>query len=238
MSTVTLGDPALNLQVTKQRTTVVVEPTSTAGGNYDSAEITTAIYINNDQAREVEFIVPYSTEDFSASLAVISAGPDVFKKRLARIERVGGNLERIKPYLRKLGYAEESFDTQEELKAIAKQFRAGTLELPAGPIVVKIQVTAMIEPKQTDQLKTFAFRAYSPLPAFGIVGGHVALTLAVLFKGDENIKPQVSKAEVSNPFGDNLPITGTPILGQAVGEDLLYWWKWLIDPVVDFEYHY
>jgi hypothetical protein len=238
MSTITLGDPALNLQVTKQRTTVVVEPTSTAGGDYDSAEITTAIYINNDQAREVEFIVPYSTEDFSASLAVISAGQDAFKKRLTQVDRISGNLSRIKPYLRKLGLAEESFDTQKELTAIAKQFRAGTLELPAGPIVVKIQVTAMVEPKEINGVKTFAFRAYSPLPAFGIVGGHVALTLAVLFKGDENIKPQVSKADVSNPFGDNLPVAGTPILGQAVGEDVLYWWKWLIDPVVDFEYHY
>lgn len=238
MSAITLGDPALNLQVTKQRTTVVVEPTSTAGGDYDCAEITTTIYINNDQPREVEFIVPYSTEEFSASLAVISAGQDTFRKRLTHIDHITGDLKRIKPYLRKLGLDETNFDTQEELAAVAKQFRAGTLELPAGQMVVKIQVTAMVNPKQADQPKTFAFRAYSPLPAFNVTSGHKELTLAVLFKGDENVKPQVSKAEISDPFGDKLPEAVTSIEAQPAGEDLLYWWKWFVDPVVDFEYHY
>ena len=238
MDTITLGDSTLNLPVAKQRTTVIIEPTSAAGGTYDSAEITTSITINNDQPRKIEFIVPYSTEQFSASLAVISAGPLVYKKRLARIERIGGDLERVKPYLRKMGYADDAFDTPAELKAIAGKFRAGTLELPAGTIVVKIQVTAVIEPVLKDGVNLFAFKAYSPLPAFGIAGGRVPLTLTVLFKGDETIKPVITKSEVTNPFGDGLNPVGSPILGQVLCEDLAYCWKWQTDPVVDFEYHY
>ena len=238
MDTITLGDSALNLPIVKQRTTVIIEPTSSAGGTYDSAEITTSITINSDQPRKVEFIVPYTTEQFSTSLAVISAGPAVYKKRLARIERIKGNLERIKPYLRKMGYAEDAFDTQDELEAIASKFRAGTLELPTGMIVVKIQVTATVMPVQKDSINTFGFKAYSPLPAFGIAGGRVPLTLTVLFKGDESIKPVITKSEVTNPFGDGLNPVGTPILGQVLCEDIIFCWKWQTDPVVDFEYHY
>ena len=78
MNKTILGDSVLNLQILKQHTTVVVEPTSQMGGTYDSAEITTVFTVNNDQEREVEFILPYSTVKFSASLAVISAGEQIY----------------------------------------------------------------------------------------------------------------------------------------------------------------
>ena len=50
MATKILGDPALNLQVVKQRTTVVVEPISQSGSEYDSAEITTVVTMDNNQS--------------------------------------------------------------------------------------------------------------------------------------------------------------------------------------------
>lgn len=239
MATLTLGDPALNLPVVKQRTTVVVEPTSKGGGTYDSAEITTVITINNDQPREVEFILPYSTVQFSASMAVTSAGDTSYKERIVRVGRLDGNLERVKPYLQKIGLSPDAYDTDKELRAIVNQFRAGTLKLPAGLITVKVQLSAVIQLiDKPDGTKVYSFKAYSPLPAFGMAGGRVPLTLAVLFKGDESIRPQVTKYEVTNPFGDGANSNTTQVLAQPFGEDISFYWKWQTDPVVEFEYHY
>ncbi len=239
MAVLTLGDPALNLPVVKQRTTVLVEPTSRSGGKYDSAEITTVITINNDQPRDVEFILPYSTEQFSASMGVTSAGDASYKQRITRVGRVEGDLERVKPYLQKIGLSPDAYDTSQELKAIAGQFRAGKLSLPAGLITVKIQLSAVInEITKADDTKVYSFKAYSPLPAFGMSGGRVPLTLAVLFKGDESIRPQVTKYEVTNPFGDGANSNTIQILAQPFGEDVSFYWKWQTDPVVEFEYHY
>ena len=97
MATKILGDPALNLQVVKQRTTVVVEPISQSGSEYDSAEITTVVTMDNNQSEEVEFILPYPTVQFSASLAVTSAGDEFYKERITRVGRITGDLQRIKP---------------------------------------------------------------------------------------------------------------------------------------------
>jgi hypothetical protein len=238
MATKILGDPALNLQVVKQRTTVVVEPISQSGSEYDSAEITTVVTMDNNQSEEVEFILPYPTVQFSASLAVTSAGDEFYKERITRVGRITGDLKRIKPYIQRLGLSPDSYDTGKELKAIAKQFRAGTLKLPAGLITVKIQLSAVINAStNADGIKMYSFKAYSPLPAFSLSNQRTPLTLAVLFKGDESIHPQIVKREVANPFGDNTnPIT--EILDQSLGEDISFYWKWQTDPVVTFEYHY
>lgn len=238
MATKILGDPALNLQVVKQRTTVVVEPISQSGSEYDSAEITTVVTMDNNQSEEVEFILPYPTVQFSASLAVTSAGDEFYKERITRVGRITGDLKRIKPYIQRLGLSPDSYDTGKELKAIAKQFRAGTLKLPAGLITVKIQLSAVINAStNADGIKMYSFKAYSPLPAFSLSNQRTPLTLAVLFKGDESIHTQIIKREVANPFGDNTnPIT--EILDQSLGEDISFYWKWQADPVVTFEYHY
>ncbi len=236
----TLGDPALNLQVVKQRTTVIVEPTSRAGGAYDSAEITTVFTLNNPQAEQsVEFILPYVTEQFSASMGVVSNGEQSFKNRLVRVGRVDGNLDRVKPYLRKIGYSEESFDTGKEIKAIAGQFRAGTLQIPTGQSIVKIQMSVVVNPvTKEDGSTVYVFKAYSPLPTLGLAGGRVPLTLATHFKGDEAIRPQITKYEVTNPYGDGAVNTPIQIIAQPFGEDVSFYWKWQSDPVVEFEYHY
>jgi len=238
MSKTTLGDSALNLQILKQHTTVVVEPTSQMGGTYDSAEITTVFTINNDQEREVEFILPYSTVKFSASIAVISAGEQAYGERIAQVGRIGGDLSRIKPYLQKIGLSEDQYDTNKELKSIAKQFRAGKLKLPQGQVTIKIQLSAVIdEITGEDEVKRYSFKAYSPLPAFSMAGGRVPLTLTALFKGDEVIRPQDITYNITNPFGDGTnPVT--ELLNQQVGEDITFFWKWQTDPVVEFTYNY
>lgn len=239
MAALTLGDPALNLPIVKQRTTVVVEPTSHSGSTYDSAEITTVLTINNDQPREVEFILPYSTVQFSATMAVTSAGDAAYKERIVRVGRIDGNLERVKPYLQKIGLKPEDYDTPQELKTLIGQFRAGVLKLPAGQVTVKIQLSAVVnEMTKADGTSVRSFKAYSPLPALAMNGGRVPLTLAVLFKGDESIRPQVTKYEVTNPFGDGANSNTIQILAQPFGEDVSFYWKWQTDPVVEFEYHY
>ena len=238
MDKTTLGDSALNLQILKQHTTVVVEPTSQMGGTYDSAEITTVFTVNNDQEREVEFILPYSTVKFSASIAVISAGEQAYREREAEVKRIKGDLSRIKPYLQKIGLSEDRYDTDKELKSIAKQFRAGKLKLPQGQVTLKVQLSAVIdEITDEDGVKRYLFKAYCPLPAFGMAGGRVPLTLTALFKSDENIKTQNIAYNVTNPFGDNTnPVT--ELVNQPLGEDITFFWKWQTDPVVEFTYNY
>lgn len=238
MNKTILGDSALNLQISKQHTTVVVEPTSQMGGTYDSAEITTVFTVNNDQEREVEFILPYSTVKFSASIAVISAGEQAYGERIAQVGRIGGDLSRIKPYLQKIGLSKDQYDTDKELKSIAKQFRAGKLKLPQGQVTIKVQLSAVIdEITGEDGVKHYSFKAYSPLPAFSMAGGRVLLTLTTLFKGDEVIKPQDITYNITNPFGDGTnPVT--ELSNQQLGEDIAFFWKWQTDPVVEFTYHY
>ncbi|MDO4713070.1 MAG: hypothetical protein Q4B05_04180 [Candidatus Saccharibacteria bacterium] len=238
MSKITLGDPALNLAVVKQHTTVVVEPTSQMGGIYDSAEITTIITVNNDQEREVEFILPYPTVKFSASIAVISAGEKAYSERISQVGRIRSDLTRIKPYLQKIGLSEDQYDTSKELKTVAGQFRAGKLRLPQGQITIKIQLSAVIDAiAGEDGVRHYSFKAYSPLPAFNMAGGRVPLTLTVLFKGDEAIRPQEITHAITNPFGDGAnPVA--EILNQPLGEDTAFFWKWQTDPVVEFTYRY
>jgi len=238
MNKLTLGDSVLNLQILKQHTTVVVEPTSQMGGTYDSAEITTVFTVNNDQEREVEFILPYPTVKFSASIAVISAGEQAYGERIAQVGRIRGDLSRIRPYLQKIGLSEDQYDTSKELKTTAKQFRAGKLKLPQGQVTIKIQLSAVIdETTGEDGVKCYSFKAYSPLPAFSMAGGRVPLTLTALFKGDEVIKPQDITYNITNPFGDGTnPVTELP--NQQLGEDIAFFWKWQTDPVVEFRYRY
>lgn len=235
----TLGDPSLNLQITKQHATVVVEPTSQMGGTYDTAMISTVFVINNPgEAQNVEFIVPYETESFSASVAVISAGAEAYHDRIDSLSKINGDLERIKPYLGKMQLPADQYDTKKELREIAKQFRAGVITIPAGQSSIRVQLSAIVEPQDVNGLKTFSFRAYAPLPGTVVAGGHVTLSIAARFKGDESIHPQVTKSAWSNPYGDQI---GAPVIelpAQQHGEDTIFYWKWLNDPVVDFEYHY
>mgnify|MGYP000861229618 FL=1 len=238
MNKTTLGDSALNLSILKQHTTVVVEPTSQMGGTYDSAEITTIFTVNNDQECEVEFILPYSTVKFSASIAVISAGEQAYGERIAQVSRIKGDLSRVKPYLQKIGLSEDQYDISRELKTITKQFRAGKLKLPQGQVTIKIQLSAVIdEVTGEDGVKRYSFKAYSPLPAFDMAGGRVPLTLTALFKGDEVIRPQDITYNITNPFGDGTnPVT--ELTNQQLGEDITFFWKWQTDPVVEFTYRY
>lgn len=238
-NSVTLGDPSLNLQITKQHATVVVEPTSQMGGTYDTAIISTVFVVNNPgEARDVEFIVPYVTESFSASVAVISAGAEAYHNRKDSLSKVTGNLERIKPYLGKLLLPADQYDTTKELRAIAKQFRAGVITVPSGQTSVRIQLSAIMEPKDVNGVKTFSFRAYAPLPGLAVGGGRVPLSIAARFKGDETIRPQITKSAWSNPYGDPVGTPSIELPAQQHGEDTIFYWKWQYDPVVDFEYHY
>lgn len=239
MAALTLGDPSLNLQITKQHATVVVEPTSQMGGTYDTAMISTVFVVNNPgEAQDVEFIVPYETESFSASVAVISAGAEAYHNRIDSLSKVTGDLERIKPYLGKMQLPADQYDTKKELREIAKQFRAGVITVPAGQSSIRVQLSAIVEPQDVNGVKTFSFRAYAPLPGTVVAGGHVTLSIAARFKGDESIHPQVTKSAWSNPYGDPVGAPAIELPAQQHGEDTIFYWKWQYDPVVDFEYHY
>lgn len=236
----TLGDPSLNLQITKQHATVVVEPTSQMGGTYDTAIVSTVFVINNPgEARDVEFIVPYVTESFSASVAVISAGAEAFHNRRDSLSKVTGDLERIKPYLGKLLLPVDQYDTKKELRAIAKQFRAGVIAVPAGQSSIRVQLSAIVDPQDVNGVKTFSFRAYAPLPGLAVsTSGRTPLSISARFKGDETIHPQITKSAWSNPYGDPVGAPSIELPAQQHGEDTIFYWKWQYDPVVDFEYHY
>ena len=133
---ITLGDPSLNLQITKQHATVVVEPTSQMGGKYDTAIISTVFVINNPgEARDVEFIVPYETESFSASVAVISAGAEAYRKRIDSLSKITGNLERIKPYLSKMQLPADQYDTKKELRSHCKTVPRWHYQYPDRTVV-------------------------------------------------------------------------------------------------------
>ncbi len=237
--TYTLGDPALNLSIVKQHATVVVEPTSQMGGTYDTAIISTVFVVNNpSEARQVEFIIPYVTESFSASVAVISAGAEAFHDRKDSLSKITGDIERIKPYLGKLLLPADQFDTKKELRGLAKQFRAGVITVPTGQTAIRVQLSAIVEPKDVNGVKTFSFRAYAPLPGLAVGGGRVPLSIAARFKGDETIHPQITKSTWSNPYGDPVGAPSIELPAQSHGEDTILYWKWQYDPVVDFEYHY
>jgi hypothetical protein len=235
--------PVTDLQITKKHTTIVVEPTAAADGfdenSYDSADVTTMLWVQNPSERWVEIPIPFATENFSASIAVVSAGADAYEDRVTRVKRIKGDRSRYMPYLQKLGIPADVLQDPKKVKDLLEGFRVGMVYLPAGEIVIRIQVTMMIERVPEDMThKTYRFRAYAPLPSFVVAGGRVPMTLMTLFKGDETIKRVVTKADVSNPFGDAANPVGEPVLGQVLCEDIVYCWKWQTDPVVDFEYHY
>lgn len=236
----TLGNPALNLQILKQHATVIVEPTSQMGGSYDTAIISTVLLVSNPgDACDVEFIVPYETESFSASVAVVSAGPEAYRKRRDSLSKISGNLDRIKPYLAKLQLPADQYDTQEELRAISNRFRAGVVSVPKGQSSIRVQVSAIVEPTDVNSVKTFAFRAYAPLPGFAVsTNSRTPLSISARFKGDETIHPQITKSAWSNPYGDPVGAPAIELPAQQHGEDTIFYWKWQYDPVVDFEYHY
>jgi hypothetical protein len=235
--------PVTNLPITKKHTTIIVEPSAAVDGfdanSYDSAEVVTMLWVQNDAERWVEIPLPFPTEKFSATVAVISAGPDAYDDRLTTVKRIKGDVTRFIPYLQRFGVPAEVLNDKKKLKEYLQGFRVAMAYLPAGALVLRIQVTMMIEPKPEDATrKTFAFRAYAPLPSFILAGGRVPMTLMAIFKGDENIKRVITKQEVSNPFGEPANPVGEPVLNQSICDDVLFCWKWQSDPVVDFEYHY
>jgi hypothetical protein len=147
-----------------QHTTIVVEPTAQADGfdkdSYDSAEMTTMLWLNNTADRWVEVPLPFSTENFSANIAVISAGPDEFQDRVEKVNRVRGDVERFIPYLQRLGVPPEVLAKKSELKKLLQGFRVAMVHLPARPLVLRIQATMMVQPDSADaSRKTYKFRA-------------------------------------------------------------------------------
>lgn len=239
--TLTFGDPSLNLQVTKQLTEVTVFPESQLGGGYDRARITTALVINNPgEATRVEFLVPYVTPAFSASIAVVSRGAEEYHKRQDDINPLKGDLDRIKPYLAKLLVPSDLYDTPKELKEQAKLFRAGVIDVPTGVSTVEVSVSVVIEPKDINGVPTFALRAYAPLPGLQTVAAATTkLSVSARFKGDETIRQKFpTPPKWTNPYGDSTNVLENEIPQQQHGDDQIFWWKFKYDPVIDFEYHY
>lgn len=232
-----------DLPITKKQTTMVITPSAAADGFdkncYDTAELTTMLWVNNDSEREVEIPLPFPTEKFSASIAVVSAGEDIYSDRIEQVARISGDLSRYNSYLQKIGIPQDVISDQKKLRETLKGFRSAKVHLPAGQIVIRIQSTMVIDPIVTDtSRKSYSFRAYAPLPSFIPIAGRAPMTLTVIFKGYEGLVRTITKFDVSNPFGPDVPINGSPIIGQQIIDDTIYAWKWQSDPVVDFTYNY
>ncbi|MBP7775158.1 MAG: hypothetical protein KA069_01010 [Candidatus Saccharimonas sp.] len=248
-STLTLGDPSLNLQVTTQLTEVTVFPESQLGGDYDRARITTSFVVINSSPipQSVEFLVPYISPAFSASIAIVSRGAEAYKQRRDDINPLkGGNLERIKPYLAKLQTPPEQYDTPKELKEQAKLFRSGTINVPAGTSTIEISLCVVIAPLDINGIKTFSLRAYAPLPGLGTMAATTTkLSVSARFKGADLGNGTIVTQKfpvapvVSNPYGDVAStLDGSPLPQQPHGDDQIFWWKFRYDPYIDFTYNY
>jgi hypothetical protein len=235
--------PITSLPITQKHTTVVVEPTAFVDGfeptSYDTAELTTMLWVNNPQEQWVEIPVPYSSENFSASIAVISAGPDEYQDRVTHVKQIKGDLNRFVPYLQRMGFTSEQLDTKKELKEILKGFRVAVVLLPARSLVVKITLSAMLKPVATDiNRKTFSFRTYSPLLSFAPAPGHVTLKMMVIFKNVDTAPKTIQDPVVTNPFGEGVGDIGQAPVVQDIHGDRVYAWRWNIDPVTEFTYSY
>ena len=234
--------PVTDLQIQKQHTTVTIEPTAFVDGfeadSYDSAEVTTMLWLNNTEERWVEIVIPFSTEKFSSSIAVISAGSDEYEDRIHKVNRIRGDVDRFIPYLRRLGVNEEQLSKKDELKKLLKGFRVAMVHLPVRQLVLRIQSTMIVESDVADNSrKTFKFRAYAPLPSFLAQGNAIPLKMHVIFKCVDDIPRIIQTPVVSNPFGNNV---GDPAAtdDKIVGGDRIFYWFWKQDPVVDFTYTY
>lgn len=233
--------PVTDLKVTQKHSTIVIEPTAFADGfdanSYDSAELTTMLWVDNTAGeRWVEIPLPFATEKSSASIAVISAGPDEFKDRITNVKEIKGDIARFIPYLRNMKVSEDILSDTKKLKKHLKGFRVAMVYLPKGNLVIKIQCSQIINKDPSDPNgKTFSFRAYAPLPSF-IVPVAAPLKLLVIFKNMDTIPRIIQEPIVSDPFSN-----GTPqIDGQQQDwcGDRFYSWTWKNDPVVDFKYTY
>lgn len=235
--------PVSDLQITQMHSTVLVEPTAFADGfdadSYDSADVTTMLWIHNSVERWVEIPILYETDKFSASVAVINAGPDEFSDRQFRIKKISGDIERFVPYLQRLGVTADVLADKKQLKEYLKGLRVAMLLLPPRNVVIKINISAQIDPVASDPArKTYNFKAFAPLPSFVLAPGRVPLRLTVLFKSTADIPRTVNEPIVSNPFGDPVGEPVEKIIGQDVAGDRLFYWKWQNDPVAEFTYTY
>lgn len=231
--------PVTELPISKKYTTIIVEPTAYIDGfesdSYDTAELTSVLHLDNPIEQWVQIPLPFSTEKNSASISVISAGPDEFKDRIVSVSQIRGGYDNFKPYLSSLGLPEDQIDTNKELRNILKGMRVATVKLPAGKIVLKIQCSQIIEQDKTDSTrKTFSFKAYAPLPSF-LVPVAAPLKLTVIFKDSANISREFKEPILSYPHGQ-IPTIESSVID--FGEDKLYYWKWQNDPVVEFTYKY
>jgi hypothetical protein len=235
--------PITSLPITQKHTTAIVEPTAFVDGfeanSYDTAEITTMLWVNNPQEQWVEIPVPYSSENFSASIAVISAGPDEYQDRVTHVKQIKGDLSRFVPYLQRMGFTPEQLDTKKELKEILKGFRVAVILLPARSLVIKITLSAMLKPLSSDATrKSFNFKTYAPLLSFVPAPGHVSLKMMVIFKNVDTAPKIIQEPVVTNPFGEGVGDIGQAPVMQDIHGDRVYAWRWNIDPVVEFTYSY
>lgn len=235
--------PVTDLQISQMHTTVTVEPTAFADGfdanSYDTADITSMLWINNNEERWVEIPILYETENFSASVAIINAGPDEFSDRQFRIKQIKGDVKRFIPYLQRVGTDSDILSDVKKLRQYLQGLRVAMVLLPARNVVLKINLAAMIKPLPDDQSrKTYGFKAYAPLPSFVVGPGRVPLRLTVIFKSTSDVPRTVLEPVITNPFGDTV---GEPV-EKAIAEDRygdrFYYWKWQNDPVVEFSYTY
>ena len=231
--------PVTDLSINFKDTTLVIEPTAAIDGfdkdSYDSVVLTTTLELNNPTERVVEIPLPFPAQSFSASIAVISKGTDEYSDRLTQITKVKGDVERFTPYLRRMQVSEETLSDKSALKKLLESFRVGLVNLPAGNLAVRIQITQVVKADPSDtSRKTFKFRSYAPLPSF-LVGGGASMRLTAVFKQVDRYPRTIAQVS-SNPFGDAVGLT-EPLTQNWCG-DAYYHWDWKNDPVIDWTYSY
>lgn len=227
--------PVTDLTINFKDTTLIVSPTAAIDGfdknSYDSAELVTTLELNNSTERWVEIPLPFATENFSATIAVTSKGPDEYADRLTRLTRIKGDFERFIPYLRRMQVPEDVLSNRKELKKLLAGFRVGMVKLPVGNLEIRIQATQMILPDASDpNHKTFKFRSYAPLPSF-LVGSGASMRMTAIFKQIDRYPRSINQVQ-SNPFGDAVGLP-EPQRQTWCNSEYLHW-DWRNDPVIDW----
>ncbi len=233
--------PVTSLPINFKDSTLVVSPTAAVDGfektSYDSAVLVSELEINNPTEQLVEIPIPFPTEKYTASIAVVSKGADEFSDRVYQVTKIKGDVERLIPYLQRLGVPEPTLANKKELRKLLKGFRVGLVRLPAGTLLLRIELSQMIEPDFVADPtgRTFVFKTYAPLPSFLVAGG-ASMRLTATFKRTDHY-PRVIEQHSSDPFGNNVGLP-EPTVTTSIPGETLYHWDWKNDPVIEWKVVY
>lgn len=238
-------NPITNLPIQAQLATVVIEPNAYLTGfsaeSYDSATLTALLTVQNTVEQDVDIVLPFSTDEFSAQAAVTSAGSMVYKQRKTFKRITQKDTPDLVAYLSKMGVDQSKLTSQDLLRQFVKGYKVVNLHLPATNCVIRIRASIKINPTETSvDHRDFALRLYAPLPSFVMAGGQTNLTLTVEYKAKHLVPGRtINEAVVSEYPGQGVPsVVFEQKDAMVFGDSDLMGWHWRNDPVIDLSYRY